>query len=136
MKICQSTFISARVSTGKWCVPVRFYVTKSNAIYFVHVIFGCFLYQEQYQFLYDIIASTYPAQNGQVKKHSNQEDKIKFENELDKAKQDGNCISSPDVQDKTQEGSKEAEDTETTGSPEEPEHSANGPASPALTQNA
>ncbi|XP_058525672.1 receptor-type tyrosine-protein phosphatase C [Ochotona princeps] len=91
---------------------------------------------EQYQFLYDIIASTYPAQNGQVKKHSNQEDKIKFENELDKAKQDGNCISSPDVQDKTQEGSKEAEDMETTGSPDESEHSANGPASPALTQNA
>ncbi|XP_072589536.1 receptor-type tyrosine-protein phosphatase C isoform X1 [Vulpes vulpes] len=92
---------------------------------------------EQYQFLYDVIASTYPAQNGQIKKSNNQDDKVEFANELvDKAKQDANCVSSPGAPDKTNEGNKEDEGTKVTSSPEEPEHSANGPASPGLTQNA
>ncbi|EQB78246.1 hypothetical protein CB1_000707008 [Camelus ferus] len=46
---------------------------------------------EQYQFLYDVIASTYPAQNGQVRKSHHQEDTIEFDNEVDKANQDANC---------------------------------------------
>ncbi|XP_077631274.1 receptor-type tyrosine-protein phosphatase C isoform X2 [Crocuta crocuta] len=91
---------------------------------------------EQYQFLYDVIASTYPAQNGQIKKSNNQEDKIEFDNELDKAKQDANCVSSPGTLDKASEENKEDESAEITSSPEEPEHSANGPASPSLTQSA
>ncbi|XP_008266917.3 receptor-type tyrosine-protein phosphatase C isoform X2 [Oryctolagus cuniculus] len=91
---------------------------------------------EQYQFLYDIIASNYPAQNGQVKKSNNQDDKIQFDNEVDQAKQDVNCVSSRGAPDTTHEGNKEAESPEPTSGPEEPEHSANGPASPALTQNA
>ncbi|XP_058556976.1 receptor-type tyrosine-protein phosphatase C isoform X2 [Neofelis nebulosa] len=91
---------------------------------------------EQYQLLYDIIASAYPAQNGQIKKSNNQEDKIEFDNELDKAKQDANCVSSPDALDKASEGNKEDEGAKVTSSPEEPEHSANGPASPGLTQSA
>ncbi|XP_058389727.1 receptor-type tyrosine-protein phosphatase C [Diceros bicornis minor] len=91
---------------------------------------------EQYQFLYDIIASTYPARNGQVKKNNNQEDKIEFDNEVDKTKQDANCVSSPDALDKVQEGNKEEEGSKPTSGPEEPEHSANGPASPVLTQSA
>uniref|UniRef100_A0A8C0KG28 Receptor-type tyrosine-protein phosphatase C n=1 Tax=Canis lupus dingo TaxID=286419 RepID=A0A8C0KG28_CANLU len=92
---------------------------------------------EQYQFLYDVIANTYPAQNGQIKKSNNQDDKVEFANELvDKAKQDANCVSSPGAPDKTNEGNKEDEGTKVTSSPEEPEHSANGPASPGLTQNA
>lgn len=95
-----------------------------------------FFYQEQYQFLYDVIASTYPAQNGQINKSNNQEDKIEFDNELDKAKQDANCVSSPGTLDKASEGNKEDEGAEITSSPEEPEHSANGPASPGLTQSA
>ncbi|XP_047559743.1 receptor-type tyrosine-protein phosphatase C isoform X2 [Lutra lutra] len=91
---------------------------------------------EQYQFLYDVIASTYPAQNGQIKKSNNQEDKIEFDNELDKAKQDANCVGSPGALDKANEGNKEDEGTKITNGPEEPEHSANGPPSPGLTQSA
>ncbi|XP_042636909.1 receptor-type tyrosine-protein phosphatase C [Orycteropus afer afer] len=91
---------------------------------------------EQYQFLYDIIASIYPAQNGQVKKGNNQEDKIEFDNEVDKSKQDVNSISPSGALDKTQEGNKEAEDSEPTRGTKELECSANGPASPALTKSA
>uniref|UniRef100_A0A8C6ES60 protein-tyrosine-phosphatase n=1 Tax=Marmota marmota marmota TaxID=9994 RepID=A0A8C6ES60_MARMA len=90
---------------------------------------------EQYQFLYDIIANTYPAQNGQVKKNSNQEDKVEFDNEVDKAKQDANCVHQAGAPDKTHQGSKEVEGAEPTSGTEGPEHSANGPASPVLTQS-
>ncbi|CAH2311689.1 receptor-type tyrosine- phosphatase C isoform X1 [Pelobates cultripes] len=38
---------------------------------------------EHYQFLYDTLASTVPAQNGQVKTHTKQEDKLEFQNELE-----------------------------------------------------
>ncbi|XP_054546268.1 receptor-type tyrosine-protein phosphatase C isoform X2 [Talpa occidentalis] len=88
---------------------------------------------EQYQFLYDIIATIYPAQNGQVKKN-NQEDKIEFDNEVDKANQDANCVSPIGALDKAQEGNKEEVSKSTSGT-EEPEQSANGPANPALTQS-
>nr|XP_035924471.1 receptor-type tyrosine-protein phosphatase C isoform X2 [Halichoerus grypus] len=91
---------------------------------------------EQYQFLYDVIASTYPAQNGQIKKSNHQEDKIEFDNELDKANQDANCVGSPGALDKANEGNKEDEGIKVTSGPEEPEHSANGPPSPGLTQSA
>ncbi|TKC46687.1 hypothetical protein EI555_018689 [Monodon monoceros] len=91
---------------------------------------------EQYQFLYDVIASICPAQNGQVKKNNQQEDKIEFDNEVDKAKQDANCVSPPGALDKTPEGNKEDESSKPTSGPEGPEHSANGPASPVLTQSA
>ncbi|XP_013377403.1 PREDICTED: receptor-type tyrosine-protein phosphatase C isoform X2 [Chinchilla lanigera] len=90
---------------------------------------------EQYEFLYDIIASTYPAQNGQVKKSSKQEDKIEFDNEVDQAKQDANCVSSTGAPDQTQDGSKEAEGSKSTISSERPEHSPNGPASPVSTES-
>ncbi|XP_057584469.1 receptor-type tyrosine-protein phosphatase C isoform X2 [Hippopotamus amphibius kiboko] len=91
---------------------------------------------EQYQFLYDVIASTYPAQNGQVKKNSHQEDKIEFDNEVDKGEQDANCVSPPDALDKTPEGTQEGEDSKPPSGPEGPERPANGPASPVLTQSA
>ncbi|XP_038204921.1 receptor-type tyrosine-protein phosphatase C [Arvicola amphibius] len=87
---------------------------------------------EQYQFLYDVIASTYPAQNGQVKKTSSQ-DKIEFHNEVGEVKQDANCVHPGGALNKTQEGSRAAEASEPANSTEEPEHSANGPASPTLT---
>ncbi|KAM6166223.1 receptor-type tyrosine-protein phosphatase C [Erethizon dorsatum] len=90
---------------------------------------------EQYEFLYDIITSTYPAQNGQVKKNSNQEDKIEFDNEVDKAKQDTNCISSTSAPDQTQDGNKEEEGSKSASSSERPEHSPNGPASPVSTES-
>uniref|UniRef100_A0A2K6G0G5 protein-tyrosine-phosphatase n=1 Tax=Propithecus coquereli TaxID=379532 RepID=A0A2K6G0G5_PROCO len=90
---------------------------------------------EQYQFLYDVIASTYPAQNGQVKKSNKQEDKIEYDNEVDKVKQDANCVSPLDAPEKVYEGNTEAEGSEPTSGTEGPEHSANGPASPALAQS-
>ncbi|XP_075398024.1 receptor-type tyrosine-protein phosphatase C [Tenrec ecaudatus] len=89
---------------------------------------------EQYEFLYDILASTYPAQNGQAQKCSNQEDKIDLDNEVDKPKQEMNSVGPPAALDKTPEGNKEAEGSLPSGT-EEPECSANGPASPALTQS-
>lgn len=91
---------------------------------------------EQYQFLYDVIAGTYPAQNGQVKKNTKQEDKIEFDNEVDKAKQNANFVHPLGAPDKAQEENKEAEASTPSSGPEGPEHSANGPASPALTQSA
>lgn len=87
---------------------------------------------EQYQFLYDVIASTYPAQNGQVKKTSSQ-DKIEFHNEVGEVKQDANCVHPGGALNKTQEVSRAVGASEPANSTEEPEHSANGPASPTLT---
>nr|XP_020139909.1 receptor-type tyrosine-protein phosphatase C isoform X2 [Microcebus murinus] len=91
---------------------------------------------EQYQFLYDAIASTYPAQNGQVKRDNRREDKIEFDNEVDKVQQEANCVSPPGAPEKAHGGNQEAEGSAPTGGPEGPEHSANGPASPALAQSA
>lgn len=89
---------------------------------------------EQYQFLYDIIASIYPAQNGQVKK-TNSQDKIEFHNEVDGVKQDANCVHPAGPLNNTQEENREGGASEPTNGTEEPEHPANGPASPALTQS-
>nr|XP_011744823.1 receptor-type tyrosine-protein phosphatase C isoform X4 [Macaca nemestrina] len=89
---------------------------------------------EQYQFLYDIIASTYPAQNGQVKKNNHQEDKIEFDNEVDKVKQDANCVNPLGATEKLPEAKEQATGSEPTNGTEGPEHSVNGPASPALNQ--
>ncbi|XP_038000088.1 receptor-type tyrosine-protein phosphatase C [Motacilla alba alba] len=84
---------------------------------------------EQYQFLYDIIASTYPAQNGQIKKNSQQEDKVEFCNEVGKSDQETDLIATdlapaqpeeiepPEICD----GSKAADSTKGT------ESSTNGP---------
>ncbi|CAI9179919.1 unnamed protein product [Rangifer tarandus platyrhynchus] len=91
---------------------------------------------EQYQFLYDVIASTYPAQNGQVKKSKHPEDKVEFDNEVDKAKPDANCTSPVEALEKTLEGEKEAGGAKPTEGAEGPEHAANGPASPVVTQSA
>ncbi|XP_030785532.1 receptor-type tyrosine-protein phosphatase C isoform X4 [Rhinopithecus roxellana] len=90
---------------------------------------------EQYQFLYDIIASTYPAQNGQVKKNNHQEDKIEFDNEVDKVKQDANCVNPLGATEKLPEAKEQAAASEPTSGTEGPEHSVNGPASPALNQD-
>nr|KAF6399957.1 hypothetical protein HJG59_015069 [Molossus molossus] len=91
---------------------------------------------EQYQFLYDVIASTYPVQNGQVKKNAHREDKVKFDNEVDTAKQEANCVSPPSGPEKAPGGSQEEEDPKPASGPDGPEHSANGPTSPAMTQTA
>ncbi|KAF6073613.1 protein tyrosine phosphatase receptor type C [Phyllostomus discolor] len=88
---------------------------------------------EQYQFLYDVIASTYPAQTRQVKKHASQEDKVEFDNEVDQSKQEANSVCALGTPEKSQDGGPEAGGPKPAGGPEEPEPSANGPASPAMT---
>lgn len=88
---------------------------------------------EQYQFLYDTIASLYPAQNGQVKK-TNSQDKIEFHNEVDGAKQEANCVHPAGPPNNAPAESREVGTSEPTNGTEEPEQSANGPVSPALTQ--
>lgn len=101
---------------------------------FLHASLDAFFHQEQYQFLYDVIASTYPAQNGQVKK-TNSQDRIEFHNEVDEAKQDANCVPPADPLNKTQEDGRALGASEPPSGTEEPELSANGPASPALAQS-
>ncbi|XP_063263755.1 receptor-type tyrosine-protein phosphatase C isoform X2 [Prinia subflava] len=90
---------------------------------------------EQYQFLYDTIASTYPAQNGQIKKNSQQEDKVEFCSEVGKSDQETDLItadlSSPQPEEtespQTWDDSKAADSTKGT------ESSTNGPTTAALT---
>ncbi|XP_067394396.1 receptor-type tyrosine-protein phosphatase C [Emydura macquarii macquarii] len=91
---------------------------------------------EQYQFLYDTIASIYPAQNGQVKKNSKQEDTVEIDNEVEKKDQEADLITI-DINSMEAEAnkdmeacgdSKSADGTQGTGS------SANGPTTPVLTE--
>ncbi|XP_044530849.1 receptor-type tyrosine-protein phosphatase C [Gracilinanus agilis] len=90
---------------------------------------------EQYQFLYDVIANTYPAQNGEVKKSSRQEDKIEFDNEVDIPNQVANCVSSSVDLDKPQDKSRKAEEPKNTDGTKETESSSNGPTSTTLTES-
>ncbi|XP_054569130.1 receptor-type tyrosine-protein phosphatase C [Eptesicus fuscus] len=92
---------------------------------------------EQYQFLYDVIASTYPAQNGQVKKNPNREDSVEFDSEVDKPKPEANCVSPASAPEKARAESRaQQDDPKPSSSPEGPDGAANGPESPALTQSA
>ncbi|XP_065265316.1 receptor-type tyrosine-protein phosphatase C [Emys orbicularis] len=93
---------------------------------------------EQYQFLYDTISSIYPAQNGQVKKNSKQEDTVEIDIEVDKTDQEANLItiditsleSEANMNMEAREDSKSADGTQGT------EGSSNGPKTPVLTESA
>ncbi|XP_029768223.1 receptor-type tyrosine-protein phosphatase C-like [Terrapene carolina triunguis] len=93
---------------------------------------------EQYQFLYDTISSIYPAQNGQVKKNSKQEDTVEIDIEVDKTDQEANLItiditsleSEANLNMEAREDSKSADGTQGT------EGSSNGPKTPVLTESA
>ncbi|XP_030428256.1 receptor-type tyrosine-protein phosphatase C isoform X2 [Gopherus evgoodei] len=93
---------------------------------------------EQYQFLYDTISSIYPAQNGQVKKNSKQEDTVEIDIEADKTNQEANLItiditsleSEANMNMEVREDSKSADGTQGT------ESSSNGPKTPVLTESA
>lgn len=117
-----------------------FPATKDTRAHGASTFFTAFLApfppQEQYQFLYDVLASTYPAQNGHVKKTPKQDDAVEFDKEVDTAKQDANCVSALAAPDKAPEGSREDDSPKPASGPEGPEPSANGPASPALTPSA
>ncbi|TFK14675.1 potassium voltage-gated channel subfamily H member 7-like [Platysternon megacephalum] len=93
---------------------------------------------EQYQFLYDTVSSIYPAQNGQVKKNSKQEDTVEIDIEVDKTDQEANLItiditsleSEANMNMEAREDSKSADGTQGT------ESSSNGPKTPVLTESA
>ncbi|XP_040466677.1 receptor-type tyrosine-protein phosphatase C isoform X2 [Falco naumanni] len=90
---------------------------------------------EHYQFLYDTIASTYPAQNGQVKKNSQQEDKVEFCSEVEKKDQEADLITidlTPPTPEEN-EPSEACEDSKAADSTKGTESSTNGPTAPVLT---
>ncbi|KAM6128739.1 receptor-type tyrosine-protein phosphatase C [Phoenicopterus ruber ruber] len=87
---------------------------------------------EHYQFLYDTIASTYPAQNGQIKKNSQQEDKVEFCSEVEKTDQETNLITI-DLTPEENEPSEVCNDSEAADSTKGTESSTNGPTTPVLT---
>ncbi|KFV42338.1 Receptor-type tyrosine-protein phosphatase C, partial [Gavia stellata] len=90
---------------------------------------------EHYQFLYDTIASTYPAKNGQIKKNSQQEDKVEFCSEVEKTDQETDLITI-DPTPSTPEANEPFEvcnDSMAADSTKGTESSANGPTTPVLT---
>uniref|UniRef100_A0A8C3TUN3 Receptor-type tyrosine-protein phosphatase C n=1 Tax=Catharus ustulatus TaxID=91951 RepID=A0A8C3TUN3_CATUS len=90
---------------------------------------------EQYQFLYDTIASTYPAQNGQIKKNSQQEDKVEFCSEVGKSDQETDLITTdlaPPQPEKT-EPPEICDDSKAADSTKGTESSTNGPTTAVLT---
>ncbi|XP_072199272.1 receptor-type tyrosine-protein phosphatase C isoform X2 [Excalfactoria chinensis] len=89
---------------------------------------------EHYQFLYDTIARTYPAQNGQIK-NSQQEDKVEFCNEVEKKDQETGLITI-DLTPSTPEGNGAPEccdDFKAADTNQGTESSTNGPTTPVLT---
>ncbi|XP_030349587.1 receptor-type tyrosine-protein phosphatase C isoform X2 [Strigops habroptila] len=90
---------------------------------------------EHYQFLYDTIASSYPAQNGQIKKNSQQEDKVEFCNEVIKTDQETDLITidlTPSTPEENQ-ASEVCDESKAADSTKGAESSANGPSAPVLT---
>ncbi|NWT79722.1 PTPRC phosphatase, partial [Lanius ludovicianus] len=87
---------------------------------------------EHYQFLYDTIASTYPAQNGQIKKNSQQEDKVEFCSEVGKSDQETDLITTglatPLPEEKEPAGI--CDDSKVADSTKGTESSTNGPTTP------
>uniref|UniRef100_A0A8C5X9S5 protein-tyrosine-phosphatase n=1 Tax=Malurus cyaneus samueli TaxID=2593467 RepID=A0A8C5X9S5_9PASS len=90
---------------------------------------------EHYQFLYDTIASTYPAQNGQIKKNSQQEDKVEFCSEVGKPNQETDLITSDLAPPPPEENEPPeiCDDSKAAGSTKGTESSTNGPTTPVLT---
>ncbi|XP_026709171.1 receptor-type tyrosine-protein phosphatase C isoform X2 [Athene cunicularia] len=90
---------------------------------------------EHYQFLYDTIASTYPAQNGQVKKNSQQEDKVEFCSEVEKTDQETDLITIDLIPTTPEENelSEVCDDSKAVDSTKGIESSTNGPTTPVLT---
>ncbi|KAM9006948.1 receptor-type tyrosine-protein phosphatase C isoform 4-T4 [Ara ararauna] len=90
---------------------------------------------EHYQFLYDTIASSYPAQNGQIKKNSQQEDKVEFCNEAEKTDQETDLITidlTPPTPEENQ-ASEACDESKAADSTKGAENSANGPSAPVIT---
>ncbi|XP_044884411.1 receptor-type tyrosine-protein phosphatase C [Mauremys mutica] len=93
---------------------------------------------EQYQFLYDTISSIYPAQNGQVKKNSKQEDTVEIDMEADKTDQEANLITMDiiSLESEANMNMEAREDSKSADGIQGPESSSNGPKTPVLTESA
>ncbi|KAM5148100.1 receptor-type tyrosine-protein phosphatase C [Mantella aurantiaca] len=78
---------------------------------------------EQYQFLYDALAWTVPAQNGQIRSSNNQEDKLEIQNELESKVPDVKVVPSSAAIPGEESSSKSKDDDAT----------ANGPSPAAFT---
>ncbi|XP_043347109.1 receptor-type tyrosine-protein phosphatase C isoform X3 [Dermochelys coriacea] len=93
---------------------------------------------EQYQFLYDTISSIYPAQNGQVKKNSKQEDTVEIDNEVGKTDQEVNLITIDitSLESEANMNMEEREDSKSADGTQGTESSSNGPKTPVLTESA
>ncbi|XP_019386110.1 PREDICTED: receptor-type tyrosine-protein phosphatase C [Crocodylus porosus] len=89
---------------------------------------------EHYQFLYDSVATIYPPQNGQVKKNSKQEDKVEFDNEVEKADQEANLVTidPTSVTPEARKDSEACEDSKFADCIKGTENSTNGPTTPVL----
>ncbi|XP_041417502.1 receptor-type tyrosine-protein phosphatase C isoform X3 [Xenopus laevis] len=79
---------------------------------------------EHYQFLYDIIASTVPAQNGQIKTPIRQEDTVEIHNEL--------AMKAPVVKESEKDAVQQEEEVETK--PKVDESTSNGPTAAPFTE--
>ncbi|XP_030061671.1 receptor-type tyrosine-protein phosphatase C isoform X2 [Microcaecilia unicolor] len=90
---------------------------------------------EHYQFLYDTIASTVPAQNGQLKQSSHQEDTVVVENEIVKQDQLADSTDAANPATSPSKDTQIAEDSNSINSRKESESSANGPLMPSSTEN-
>ncbi|XP_010561714.1 PREDICTED: receptor-type tyrosine-protein phosphatase C isoform X5 [Haliaeetus leucocephalus] len=90
---------------------------------------------EHYQFLYDTIDSIYPAQNGQIKKNNQQEDKVEFCSEVEKTDQETDLITidlTPSTPEE-HEFSEVCDDFKAAESTKGTESSTNGPTTAVLT---
>ncbi|KAM9620820.1 receptor-type tyrosine-protein phosphatase C isoform 6-T9 [Morphnus guianensis] len=90
---------------------------------------------EHYQFLYDTIDSIYPAQNGQIKKNNQQEDKVEFCSEVEKTDQETDLITidlTPSTPEE-HEFSEVCDDFKAADSTKGTESSTNGPTTAVLT---
>lgn len=88
---------------------------------------------EQYQFLYDAIASTYPAPNGHAKKNPHREESD-GDAAAGKPAPEANCVGPASGPEKAPSESRD--DPEPGSRPEGTGHTANGPESPPLTPSA
>ncbi|XP_049663658.1 receptor-type tyrosine-protein phosphatase C isoform X19 [Accipiter gentilis] len=90
---------------------------------------------EHYQFLYDTIDSIYPAQNGQIKKNNQQEDKVEFCSEVEKTDQETDLITIDLTPSKPEEHefSEVCDDFKAADSTKGTESSTNGPTTAVLT---
>ncbi|KAJ7332399.1 hypothetical protein JRQ81_014579 [Phrynocephalus forsythii] len=87
---------------------------------------------EEYQFLYDAIASVYPAQNGKVKKSQSQEHMVGIPNDV-KKEEETNLVAAGHSLPAEVNGMEMSEHSKAQEDSREAESSSNGPTNPVLT---